>query len=473
MIMAGGRGTRLAPLTVHRAKPAVPFGGRYRIIDFVLSNVINSGYRRVFVLTQFMASSLIKHLNRNWRLSSFGEFIEIVPAQMRMGAFWYRGTADAVSQNLNLIRDARAQAVAIFGGDHVYKLALDQMETFHHETGADLTVAAYPVPLAQGREFGIIDVDGSWKIRGFVEKPENPPPMPGNPAMCLASMGNYFFRTKVLEKALVDDLEDPESAHDFGRDIIPRLLSLGARVYAYDFGQNRIPGEIEGATPYWRDVVTIESYFEANMDLRARVPELNAYNRAWRIRTAQRDYPPARFVRDSATGRSADIVDSLVCEGAIISGARLYEALIGYDCFIHADSEIQDSVILSGCDVGRGADLRRVLMDKNCKIAPGAQIGVDPELDRQRFPFISRTGIVSLPKGTFVPADGPIQLAADIAHLIQNDPKTSASLERLAGRIDVSPTGRYSHASAGPRYLMYDGRPGTGPVPIIEMDDDR
>src|SRR5437868_3470067 len=366
MFMAGGKGSRLGPLTVHRSKPGVPFAGRYRIIDFVLSNFVNSGYRRIYVLTQYMSSSLIKHLSRNWRLSGFGEFIEVVPAQMRLGEFWYRGTADAVYQNLNLVRDARASHVAIFGGDHVYKMAVDQMDSFHRDNHADLTIAAFPVPTSEASAFGIIHTDGRGRIVGFVEKPPQPPEMPDRPGWSLVSMGNYIFKREVLERVLVDDGGMPASRHDFGRDIIPKLVAEGARVFVYDFAQNQIPGEPEGVAPYWRDVGTIDSYFQANMELRARVPALDLYNRQWRIRSAQRDYPPARFVRAGEHEAAALADDSLVCEGAIIASASVRESVIGYDCFVHAGAVIEDTIVLSGCDIGRGARLHRVLLDKNC-----------------------------------------------------------------------------------------------------------
>ncbi len=456
MIMAGGKGSRLGPLTCHRSKPAVPFGGRYRIIDFVLSNFVNSGYRRLYVLTQYMASSLIKHLNRNWQMASFDEFIEVVPAQMRMGEFWYRGTADAVYQNLNLVRDARAEHAAIFGGDHIYKFDIRQMEQAHRDRNADLTVAAFPVPRNEASQFGIIKVDDSGRIIDFVEKPSDPPSMPGRPDMSLVSMGNYFFRKSVLEQALLDDGQDESSSHDFGRDIIPRLVKQGAAVYIYDFAQNDVPGEPPLAPSYWRDVGTTDSYFQANMELRSRLPSLNAYNRNWRIRTAQRAYPPARFVVSGDGEPGCYIEDSLVCEGSIVSGARLVEALIGYDCFVHTGSEITESVILSGCDIGAGARLRRVLLDKNCHIEPNAIIGEDPEADRKRFPFITEAGIVVLPKGTHVPAEGPIQLAYDIEFLLQNDPAIRRQLEEFEGDYTVSDRGRHSFESAGPRYQRYE-----------------
>ena len=451
MILAGGKGTRLGPLTTHRAKPAVPFGGRYRIIDFVLSNFVNSGYRHIYVLTQYMASSLIKHLNRNWNISGIDAFIEEVPAQMRTGGNWYLGTADAVYQNLNLIWDARPRNVAVFGGDHIYKFDVTKMEAFHDEIGADLTIAALAVPVEEGRGFGIIEVDASGRIIGFAEKPAKPKEIPGRPGWCLASMGNYLFRADVLTEALVYDAHDSSSSHDFGKDVIPRLLAGGASLYVYDFSRALAPGEPEGVPAYWRDVGTIESFFQANMELRSPLPTLNLYNRRWRIRTAQRDYPPARFVSHHG-GAPVSVHASLVCEGTIIQSATLSEVLLGYDCFVHAGARVENAIFFAGCDVGEGAHVRSLIADKNCRIAAGGEVGFEPERDRERFPFISESGIIVLPKGTYVPKEGPIELAFDMADLLLSDPATAAAMKAFEGRYTVSERDRHSYTSMGPRY---------------------
>jgi glucose-1-phosphate adenylyltransferase len=273
-------------------------------------------------------------------------------------------------------------------------------------------------------------------------------------------MGNYLFQAPVLLAELVADAADPSSHHDFGKDVIPRMVGAGARVYAYDFGKNRVPGDPEGASMYWRDVGTLDSYFQANMDLRSRLPALNAYNRSWRLHTAQRDYPPARFVRSAPDGRPCEVIDSLVCEGSIIASARLDEVLLGYDSFVHAGVVLENAILLSGCDIGAGARVRDVIADKNCRIEPGAVIGHDRAADAERFPFRSEAGVIVLPKGTHgthVPATGPIQLAHDIAELLAKDPDTSATMARFAGRYTVSEQGRHSYVSSGPRYERYSG----------------
>jgi glucose-1-phosphate adenylyltransferase len=459
MIMAGGRGQRLAPLTTHRAKPAVPFGGRYRIIDFALSNFVNSGYRHVYVLSQYMAMSLIKHLNRTWHIARLGEFIEVAPAQMRRGEHWYAGTADAVYQNLNLIRDARPAHVAVFGGDHIYTMAVDQMEAVHQARVADLTVAVFRVPRHEASAFGVVEVDATGRIIGFEEKPHDPKSIPGLPDWCLVSMGNYFFRSEVLVAVLEEDAALPDSKHDFGRDIIPKMIRDGASVQAYDFSDNRLPGDSPPTPPYWRDVGTIDSLFQANLDLRAPLPPIDLYNRAWPIRTTARHHPPARFVQDGSTGRRSEIQDSLVAEGVIVSSASLKNVVAGYYCFFHAESCVENAVLMSGCDVGAGARIRNTMLDKNVHVAPGTVIGEDPEEDRRRFPFVSDSGIVVLPKGTRVPRTGPIELASDMVELLALDASTAQLMKDWDQGYVKSGLNRNADAPMGPRYSLY-GPPG-------------
>lgn len=472
MIMAGGKGSRLAPLTSHRAKPAVPFGGRYRIIDFVLSNFVNSGYRRIFVLTQFMASSLIRHLNRNWHLAGFGSFIEIVPAQMRTGDEWYKGTADAVFQNLNLIDDQRPEHVAVFGGDHVYVFDVAQMEEQHRDTGADLTIAAIPVPLEEASRFGVIQCDDAGRIIGFQEKPARPTPMPGRPDHALVSMGNYIFRRAALKEWLVADAARVDSRHDFGRDVIPGMVEAGLDVYVYDFATNRIPDAAQSRAPYWRDVGTLDSYFDANMDVRDPVPPIDMYNRRWPIRTAQRNYPPARFVTPNGCEHGR-IVDSLVCEGSILAGAVLERAVIGYDCFLHNGSHVEDAVVLSGCNIGADCRVRGILLDKNCSIEPGTVIGFDPEQDRRRFPFITAQGRVVLPKGTHVPRNGPIHFADDMIFLLENDPAAQRYLRETEVEYLSANQTRHSHEAVGPRFEKFGRHATTGLYSSLSTDEFR
>ena len=425
MIMAGGKGSRLAPLTSHRAKPAAPFGGRYRIIDFALSNFLNSGYTRIKILTQYMSSSLIEHLSRAWNLSNApGHFVDPVPAQMRRGEHWYVGTADSVFQNLNLISDEAADHVAIFGGDHIYKIAVDQMEDCHVAMDADLTVAAYPVPKEEAASFGVIQVDEAGRIIGFQEKPKvaDARTIPGKPELCLVSMGNYFFKRRILEDLLYEDAEDPHSSHDFGKDIIPNMVRDGLRVYTYDFSTNRVPGEAADALPYWRDVGTLDSYFDANMDLRAVLPAFNLYNRQWPIRTMQYDLPPAKFVLAGKNREFGQVVDSLVCEGTIVSGAQLLAVIAGVDCYFHRFATIENSVIAGRCRIGRQARVRNVLLDHNVVIGDGCVIGYDEVADAKRFPFRSPKGTIVLPKGTYVPPSGPIEIPKDMVTMLQQDP---------------------------------------------------
>jgi glucose-1-phosphate adenylyltransferase len=322
------------------------------------------------------------------------------------------------------------------------------METYHRDLKADLTIAAYPVPRAEAHAFGVIQVDADGRITGFQEKPKDPTPIPGQPDTCLVSMGNYFFRTKVLERALRENDAREDTHHDFGKDIIPALLAEGALIYAYDFRQNQVPGDTGESQPYWRDVGTTDSYFKASMELRGPVPSLNLYNRKWRIRTAQRNHPPARFIHRD--GHPTDLDDCMVCEGSVVAGGRLRESLIGYDCSIWAGAQVEGSMLLSGCDIGRGATIRGVLADKNCAVDPGAQIGCDPELDRQRFPFITAGGIIVLPKGTRVPVEGPIEFAQDIGALLKTDAATKDAVAATAMAPVIGDHRRHSYRSAGP-----------------------
>ncbi|MDH3729754.1 MAG: sugar phosphate nucleotidyltransferase [Acidimicrobiia bacterium] len=343
----------------------------------------------------------------------------------------------------------RPDHVAVFGGDHIYLFDVSQMDDHHRQTNADLTVAAVPVPIAGASDFGILVVDEAGRITGFEEKPANPTAMPGRPDMALVSMGNYIFKAKTLSEALLTEAGVAGTSYDFGGDVIPRLISEGASVQAYNFTSNVIRGAAPEATPYWRDVGTIDSYVQANAEARDRVPAFDLYNRSWRIRTAQRDYPPARFVLEGGEA-STLMLDSLVCEGSIVANASLTASVIGYDCFVHNYADLDDTILLSGCSIGSGARLQRVLADKNCIIDQGAQIGVDLDSDRKRFPFVSPSGVVTLPKGARVPAEGPLELTPDMVFALQNDPATSDAMEQFADQIATDDSGRHSSDSAGP-----------------------
>ena len=398
MILAGGEGKRLHPLTSVRTKPAVPFGGNYRIIDFALSNFINSGFLKIFVLTQFKSHSLMQHLREGWRLSGLrGHFIDPIPAQMRMGKRWYEGTADAIYQNMNLIKDTDPEHVCIFGGDHIYRMDISQMLRFHKKREADLTVAAIPVPVSEARHFGIIEVDENWCMTGFVEKPQSSPKtMPGQPDMVLASMGNYIFNRLPLEDMLQQDSQDGQSVHDFGRDMIPKMYS-GGKVYVYDFSQNHIPGAQPKEAGYWRDVGTIRSYWEANMDLVGIEPQFNLYNQQWPVLTYNPPFPPAKFVHFSDL-RTGHAINSMISPGSIISGAMVEKSVMGYNTHIHSFSHVNESVVMNNVVIGRGCKLHRVIIDKHVVIQPGTVIGHDPEEDANRFET-TEDGIVVIPKG--------------------------------------------------------------------------
>jgi glucose-1-phosphate adenylyltransferase len=393
-VLAGGKGTRLYPLTKERAKPAVPFGGRYRIVDFVLSNLINSGIYSIYVLVQFKSQSLLEHLREGWEASSLlrNHFIIPVPAQMRSaGEDWYRGTADAIYQNINLIEQAEPHVVAIFGADHIYRMNIREMIEFHIDRGAQVTVSAIPVEKEQAVEFGVVETREDGLISGFHEKKPDAPTMPGDPNRVYASMGNYLFSTKLLLDELRVDGEKERSTHDFGRDILPGLIGR-ADMYAYDFQTNRIPGDPAGAPVYWRDVGTLDAFFDANMDLRSVSPELNLYNRAWPLRTAGYFDAPAKFIFDS-DGRRGEALDSIVSGGSILSGGLVRTSVIGRGVRVHSHAMVEDSIIFDNCDIGRRARVRRAILDKNVRVPPDTAIGFDPERDRQLY-HVTDSGIV-------------------------------------------------------------------------------
>ncbi len=399
LVMAGGQGTRLHPLTRDRAKPAVPFGGKYRIVDFVLSNLVNSGIYSIYVLVQWRSQSLIEHLKDGWQVGGSilpGHFVTPVPAQMRIGESWYQGTADAIYQNLNLLEDNKPDLVVVFGADHVYRMDIAQMIDFHLERKAAVTVATLPVPVEESDQFGIVEVGSDLRIKRFDEKPKVAASMPGAPGQCLASMGNYVFDPHILIKALTEDSLRTGSHHDFGKDLIPDLIEREP-VYAYNFMTNRIRGDSEVNTAYWRDVGTLDAYFEANMDLRKARPQLNLYNIYWPLRTSYYDQPPAKFVFDDE-GRRGAAIDSIVSEGSIISGGMVRNSVLGRSVFVHSYSQVDDCVLMDYVEVGRRAKIRNAIVDKNVYIAEGDVIGYDMEQDRKRF-FVTESGIVVIPKG--------------------------------------------------------------------------
>jgi glucose-1-phosphate adenylyltransferase len=399
MILAGGEGRRLAPLTQERAKPAVPFGGRYRIIDFVLSNFANSGVLRMKILTQYKSDSLNTHITRGWHLSHMlGQFVESVPAQQRTGPEWYRGSADAIYQNLNLVTDEEPQYVFVFGADHIYRMDVQQMLDFHIQQKADCTVAAIPVPIEEASSFGIITADETGRMVDFQEKPKNPQPMLGNPRACLVSMGNYLFTTEALVREIVRDA-GKDSAHDFGKSIISEMHKR-TRVAVYDFATNQVPGQGPNEIGYWRDVGDLDTYYECNLDLVAVDPKLSLYNDRWPIYTAPTSTSaPVKFVfANEEEGRVGRATDSLVSEGCIISGGGVNKSVLSPNVRINSFAEVDESILFEGVQVGRHARIRRAIIDKNVDIPPGLRIGYDPEEDRKRF-FVSQKGIVVVPKG--------------------------------------------------------------------------
>lgn len=399
MILAGGEGKRMGPLTIDRAKPAVPFGGRYRVIDIILSNFVNSGLFRIKVLTQYKSASLEEHIARNWRLSPMlDNYVETIPAQQRTGKSWFRGSADAVYQTQHVITDEAPDLVCIFGGDHVFKMDVRQMIAFHVASEADVSVAAIPVPREEARSFGVIDSAPNGRIVAFHEKLDDPPGMPGRPEMALASMGNYIFKTSALLEELARDASDPSSNHDFGKDIIPGMVAGGRRAFVYDFAKNLVPGEADRERGYWRDIGTVDAYWEAQMDLVEIQPLFNLYNRRWPLRTGLSLDPPAKFVwSDESTSRIGVATDSLVSDGCIISGGRIHRSVLSPRVRINSFSEVEESILFENVNIGRHARIRRAIIDKDVDIPQGMSIGYDPEEDRRRF-YVSDGGIVVIPK---------------------------------------------------------------------------
>ncbi len=404
IVLAGGEGKRLMPLTADRAKPAVPFGGNYRLIDFALSNLVNGGFRQIVVLTQYKSHSLDRHIAITWRLSPLlGNYVTPVPAQMRRGPYWFSGSADAIYQNINLLNDERPDYVAVFGADNIYRMDPRQMVDQHIETGAAVTVAALRAPLAQADQFGVIEAapDGHT-ITAFREKPKDAVGLPDAPDQVFASMGNYLFSTDALIEAVTADSEASESSHDMGGNIVPMLVSSGA-AHVYDFSKNVVPGEGERDHGYWRDVGTLDAYYDAHMDLVSVDPVFNLYNMEWPILTWHDPLPPAKFVFDE-DGRRGQALDSMVCAGVVLSGASARGSVLSPGVHLHSYAEVEDSVLMPGVDVGRSAVVRRAILDKNVRVEPGAKVGVDHELDRERGFTISDGGVTVVGKGKVVAA---------------------------------------------------------------------
>ena len=404
IVLAGGEGKRLSPLTADRAKPAVPFGGIYRLVDFVLSNLVNAGYLRIVVLTQYKSHSLDRHITTTWRMSTLlGNYVTPVPAQQRLGPQWYRGSADAIHQSLNLVYDEQPEHVVVFGADHVYRMDPRQMVEQHVASGAGVTVAGIRVPRSEAHGFGVISTAADGRtIEAFLEKPADPPGLPDDPDTVYASMGNYVFTTEALLEAVKLDAGDEGSVHDMGGNIIPLMVEKGA-AQVYDFSQNVVPGETERDQGYWRDVGTLDSYYDAHMDLVSVHPIFNLYNRQWPILTHAPALPPAKFVFEQE-GRVGQAVDSLVSQGVIVSGGRVRRSVVSPGARINSGSEVQASVLMDNVNVGRGAVVRNAILDKNVLVEPGAVLGVDLEHDRARGWTVTEQGVVVVGKGEVVRA---------------------------------------------------------------------
>lgn len=397
IVLAGGEGKRLMPLTADRAKPAVPFGGAYRLIDFVLSNMVNAGYMRICVLTQYKSHSLDRHITTTWRMSAMvGDYVTPVPAQQRLGPRWFTGSADAIFQSLNLVYDEKPDIVCVFGADNIYRMDPRQMVEQHIESGAGVTVAGIRVPRSEASAFGIIETEADGKrIKDFLEKPADPPAIPGSPDESYVSMGNYVFSTDTLLEVIRADAEDENSAHDMGGNIIPMLTKQG-RSFVYDFADNEVPGSTDRDAGYWRDVGTIDAYYDANMDLVNVHPTFNLYNRQWPIMGHLPPLPPAKFV----LGATAD--NSMICAGSVITGAHVSDSVLGYDVHIGEGSHVDGAVIMPGTRIGKGATIRRTVIDKYCEISDGTEIGIDHDADRARGFTVSDGGVTVLGKGTVI-----------------------------------------------------------------------
>lgn len=404
MVLAGGKGTRLEPLTRDRAKPAVPFGGQYRIIDFVLSNAINSGLRKILVLSQYKAASLDRHLSVGWRFlcRDLDEYVDVIPPQQRINEHWYRGTADAIYQNIYSIEKERPKHVLILGGDHIYKMNYQPMLEAHIANKADLTIACLPVELDEGKKFGVMQTDADGRVIGFSEKPRQPNPMPDDSQRCLASMGIYIFNTSIMYDRLCDDAVHPESSHDFGKDIIPSMIGE-SRVFAFPFQD-----ENHKSAAYWRDVGTIDDYFNANMDLTQVDPVLNLYDSHWPIRTSHFQEPPPKFVfgeKGSGSGlRRGEAIDSIICNGSILSGGHVERCVLSRKVRVNSYASVEDSIVFDRVEIGRRCKIRRAIIDKDVIVPADTEIGYDPEYDRDRGFTITENGIVVIAKSETVDA---------------------------------------------------------------------
>jgi glucose-1-phosphate adenylyltransferase len=431
IVLAGGEGKRLMPLTADRAKPAVPFGGAYRLIDFALSNLVNSGYRRIVVLTQYKSHSLDRHISETWRLTPLLQnYVASVPAQQRIGKSWFLGSANAIYQSLNLIYDDQPDIVVVVGADHVYRMDFDQMVQAHIASGAKATVAAVRQPLNMANQFGVIETDAGnpGRIAAFIEKPPTTPGLPDDPDQFLASMGNYVFDSDALVEALKRDAERLDTKHDMGGDIVPYFVERG-EAGVYDFTKNEIPGATERDRTYWRDVGTIDSFYDAHMDLISPLPVFNLYNAKWPIYTRQSVSPPAKFVR-GVGGRIGSALDSIVGSGVVVTGGSVEGSVLSHDVRVNAGARVLDSVLMDGCTVGEGAIINRAILDKNVVVPPGATIGLDSRLDKQRGFQVTDSGITVLAKGQLVPEpdDDEKRLAAAWAseHPAEFEDRTTA-----------------------------------------------